>query len=60
MHGKLKFCFLELSGIVFPNMFSLQLVDFTNAKPTDVESRLYSSQAYFKEGVNLWILYVSG
>ena len=57
MHGQLKFCFLELSGIFSPNSFGLQLVESTNAKPTDVESQLYSSQAYFKEGGSLWILY---
>ena len=27
VHGKFKFCFLDLSGVIFPNVFDLRLVD---------------------------------
>ena len=37
MHGKFTFCFLELSGSIFPNIFDLWLVESTDAESVDVE-----------------------
>ena len=37
---KFKFCFFDLSGILFPNIFDLQLVESANAEPTDIEGHL--------------------
>ena len=34
---KFKFCFFDLSGILFPD---LRLVESANAEPTDIEGRL--------------------
>ena len=37
-----KFCFLELSGIYFPQYFFQRLVESTGVKPTaDMEDQLY-------------------
>ena len=36
-YSKFKFCFLELSGIFFYNIFTLKLVDPVNEHPMDLE-----------------------
>ena len=41
MCGKLKFCFLELSGIFFPNIFDPWLVDPMDAERLVAEGQLY-------------------
>ena len=38
--SKFKFYFSELSGIFFPNIFSLQLVECEEAEPMDTEGGL--------------------
>ena len=41
MHSKFKFCFLELSGFFFPEVFSRQLVESMDVEPADTENQLY-------------------
>ena len=40
MHGKFKFCFLEL-GYFFYKCFDLELIEPTDAEPADMEGQLY-------------------
>ena len=44
MRGKFNFCFLELSGIFFPNIFNLQLVESVDAELMDREGQLYNGK----------------
>ena len=39
--AKLKFCFLELSGVFSPDIFNPQLVESMDWEPVDKESQLY-------------------
>lgn len=41
MHGKFKFCFLELFVIFFISVFDLELIEPTDAEPADMEGQLY-------------------
>ena len=41
VHDKFKFCFLELSGFFFPNIFNLWFVESIDAEPVDMEGWLY-------------------
>ena len=40
MYDQVKFCFLELSGTFFPNIFDLCLVESAGAEPTNTEDGL--------------------
>ena len=48
--SKFKFCFLELSRIFFPNIFSLWLVESMGAEPMYMEGRLYFDSAHSLSG----------
>lgn len=39
-HGKFKFAFLEISGIVSPNIFYASLVESENVEPMNMEGQL--------------------
>ena len=43
VHGKFKFCFLELSVIFFLNIFDPWLFELANEEPVDREGRLYNT-----------------
>ena len=49
VHGKFKFCFLELSGIFFPEYFPMEneLVESPVAEAMDMDGRLYVSGTTF-------------
>ena len=40
--GKFTFYFLELSGIFFPNIFDLPLVESVDVEPRDIAGQMYS------------------
>ena len=46
VHGKFKFCFLELSGIFFLDIFDQWLIESMEVEPADTKGQLYIKNIY--------------